>query len=180
MHTAAASSSSSSSAAPSASSRIDWRQHTLRAPAFLHSLTPALAQWQWIYSYPSFFYVPPAQRRPLALVWGTVALLCILRLLGLVGGAARFDDAWLDSSRHDSLRRGGHHARSSHPHPDAGRHDEHSGGGTDYSRRRAPLDDGLHVADGVNALFTLVPFLLFFLVPMLQRWMQQQRQQPAR
>lgn len=151
-------------AADGAAAATTWRRHTLRPPTFLANRVAWLRDRSYSYSYPSFFYIPPAQRRPILLIWSLALVLAILRLTGTMHHEE--DDAW-PSSRRSSRQR-------SHVYDDGPSSRSSSGrtwSSTAYSTPRVA-----NTLVSVHNLLSLLPFVFFFFGPMIQRFIQQRQQ----
>lgn len=124
------------------------------------------------FPYPAFIYVPPAQRRALLLVWGAVFVLCVARLAG-----------WMDDDEEGSFHRSRRYPhrssrsayRSEEPSENIGSiHHDDDGSAWHNSRARQmhPPPSFLNL----NNFLTLLPFVFFFIMSMLQRYRQQHGQ----
>jgi hypothetical protein len=152
-------------------SSIAWRQHTLHPPALIATYVPSLGGRSLTYAYPAFLYVPPLQRRPLLIVWALASVLLLIRMLGWMPrayGTRRYDD--------DDEYGGDYRHRSR----------EHYRGGGDYGldgespRGRTWTSESstervVYSRWNLNNFISLLPFLFFFVGPIAQRYMQQNR-----
>lgn len=166
--------------APAAASPAFWSRHTLHAPDFLSSRFPSTRGRTLTYSYPTFFYVPPAQRKPLALVWLAVCVLCLARLLGWIDNShARYAEPWQGRRRHFH-REDDQPMRRPTPDEDGRTSSSSTWESTAYSSSsRHYSSSGGGGFLNFHNLLTLLPFLFFFVGPIVHRWMQQRQQQQA-
>jgi hypothetical protein len=164
---------------------IAWSRVSVQAPSFFQPpARPGVAALHWTFHYPSILYIPPAQRGPLLLLWGFIFLLALARFTGFSDRGSTAGDSW-----HDETSRRAHGQYHSRAHTSHYSESERSyGGSREQLRGEEPADDwnresyvpyrsgsGFISINTLNNLLSLLPFLFFFILPMIQRHRQQQQ-----
>ena len=159
-------------APPQPQSAPFWSRQTIHTPDFVSSRFPSLRGRSMTYSYPTFFYIPPAQRKPLAFIWGIVFLACLGRLLGFI------DNSHSSYGYGQPWQHGGRRRRHYEEEPIRRAPVEDDARSTWESTAYSSSSRGYHSGGSIfsfHNLMTLLPFAFFFAGPIIHRWMQQRQ-----